>query len=118
MEGFLSNLKLTGSAGLNFLVAIAALLLAAKLADLFITRILKRIAGRTSFELDDRILEILHQPVRWGVLLIGTAHALVLLSLNDVLAFRIRAALYTVFVFVLAIAVARLATLLIDRSFN
>jgi len=118
METFLNRLKLTASAEVNFLLILLGLLLLSKVADLFITRVLRRLAGRTAFTLDEQILDILQQPVRWGVILLGTAQALAILSLPTSVVFKIRALLYSVFVFVLAVAASRLLTLLIDGSFR
>ena len=57
------------------LLLVVAYLVFAKVVDLFINRILKRIArGFTSTDLDDRILAIVHTPIVLSVLLIGLLH--------------------------------------------
>lgn len=56
--------------------------LLAKLVDLFIDKILRRIAGRTSFEFDNQLLDFLHTPVYWSVFALGLTHALSLRTLS------------------------------------
>ncbi len=47
----------------------------AKLADLFIDHLLLRLAIRTSFEADERLVRIIHRPICLSVFLLGFMHA-------------------------------------------
>jgi len=58
------------------LICVYALL--AKAADLFIDRLLMKIANRTQWEADERIVEIIHRPICWSIFLLGLAHAFLL----------------------------------------
>ena len=58
------------------LIFIYALL--AKAADLFIDHLLLKIANRTHWEADERIVEIIHRPICWTILLLGFTHALLI----------------------------------------
>ncbi len=49
-----------------------------KAADLFIDRLLIRIASRTHWQADERILEIVHRPICWSIFLLGIMHAIIL----------------------------------------
>ncbi|HEB68341.1 MAG TPA: mechanosensitive ion channel family protein [Desulfobulbus sp.] len=55
------------------LICVYALL--AKAADLFIDRLLMKIANRTQWEADERIMEIIHRPICWSIFLLGITHA-------------------------------------------
>jgi len=59
-----------------FIILLYALL--AKIMDLFVDRLLRRIAVRTQFEADDRIIKAVHKPICLTILFIGLLHALVL----------------------------------------
>jgi hypothetical protein len=50
----------------------------AKLVDLFIDRVLRRLAKRTNIALDDHIISFLHSPICWTVFWLGVLHALAL----------------------------------------
>ncbi len=60
------------------LLLILAYAFLAKLADIFIDRLLLRFASRTKWQADERIVEILHQPICWSIFLIGFTHATLL----------------------------------------
>lgn len=50
----------------------------AKLTDLFIDKLLKRLARRTKITGDDLIIEVLHQPIYISIFLLGLLHALII----------------------------------------
>jgi small-conductance mechanosensitive channel len=50
----------------------------AKAADLFIDRLLIRIASRTHWQADERIMEIIHRPICWSIFLLGIMHAVLI----------------------------------------
>jgi small-conductance mechanosensitive channel len=50
----------------------------AKAADLFIDRLLIRIAKNTHWEADERIMEIIHRPICLSIFLLGLMHAVML----------------------------------------
>jgi len=52
----------------------------AKFTDWFITRVLTRLTKRTRTDLDDRMLEMLHKPIFYSVLLTGLGLAFTLLE--------------------------------------
>ena len=61
------------------IILIYALL--AKIADLFIDRVLKKLTARTAITFDDALIELAHRPICWTILLLGLQHALVLQTL-------------------------------------
>lgn len=50
----------------------------AKIADLFVDKLLMRIATRTKIEADERIIKFLHKPICLTILFFGLLHALVI----------------------------------------
>jgi small-conductance mechanosensitive channel len=50
--------------------------LLAKVTDLFVDRLLRRVVSRTRFKTDDRIIHALHRPICLTILLMGMLHAL------------------------------------------
>ena len=48
----------------------------AKIADLFIDRLLKKLASRTKITADDKIIGVLHPPICYSILLFGILHAI------------------------------------------
>lgn len=65
---------------LQALVVIGLSLLAAKIVDMVVSRIFFRLARHTRSDLDDQLIEILHRPIFYTVLLIGLWIVLKLLA--------------------------------------
>lgn len=63
------------------LVALYSLL--AKTADLFIDRVLRRLAGYTDISIDDQLINFAHTPFCWTIFLLGLQHGLLLRTLQQ-----------------------------------
>jgi len=59
-----------------FIILLYAVL--AKVTDLFVDKLLKRIAIRTQIKADDRIINVLHRPICLTILFFGMLHALII----------------------------------------
>ena len=60
------------------LLLVALYGLIAKLADLFIDRVLRRLAGYTDITIDDQLINFAHGPVCWSIFFFGLQHSLLL----------------------------------------
>ena len=54
----------------------------AKLSDLLIDRVLKRLASLTHLSLDDKLIEFFHAPLCWSIALLGAIHGFYSLNLG------------------------------------
>ncbi len=72
----ISFLELTSSRYLNAAILFAAAVIVAKLADLFVEKILLRLVSITHSDLDNRIITVIHRPVFLTVILFGASLAL------------------------------------------
>ena len=57
-------------------VVLVLAVLAAKLVDWFVARVLRRLAQRTRLEIDDALVDLVHAPLTRSVLIVGMAVAL------------------------------------------
>ncbi len=64
-------------------VIVLAFVLLARIADMFITRVIGRLTANTATNLDEKIIAILHRPVFVTVVLIGLGIATLRISLAD-----------------------------------
>ncbi len=95
---------------LLIIVLFAAL---AKIADMIMTRFIKRLFKKTSFTLDDQILEIFHKPIFVSIMLFGLALATDRFGFSQIVNFVTLSGLKTVAIFVWAMAAARFLKLII-----
>lgn len=63
------------------LIVFVLTLAVANLVTMMVSRVLLRLAHKTNNTLDNRIISLLHRPLRWSVILIGTLTAINLLEL-------------------------------------
>ncbi len=96
---------------IQVIVVLVASVLLAKLADWFMTRILRRLTSRTKTHLDDRLLDMMHKPVFYSVLLTGVVIAVQMLNLPAPLHF-VSSALVKTLVVLLWLSLGIRATLL------
>ena len=68
---------------LQRLVIILVYALLAKGLDLFIDRVLRRIASKTKIKFDDKLIKYLHVPICWTLFGFGLLHALAVGTLSD-----------------------------------
>jgi MscS family membrane protein len=96
--------KAYARAGITLLLG----LLAAYLAGLVSTRVLRRLAQKTRSPLDDQIIAILHRPLFWSVALLGALLALRLLQPAETLMQPARALVATLLILIWAVFALRL----------
>ncbi|WP_456432511.1 mechanosensitive ion channel family protein [Thermosulfuriphilus sp.] len=89
--------------------------LLAKVVDLIIDQILKRLAGRTRFAFDDEILELIHRPIFWTIALLGPIHVLDLFS-QDRLGIYLLAGIKTLIALIWWITSLRFINWLTDKK--
>ena len=68
---------------LNRLVIIFIYAVLAKAVDIFIDRVLRRLAAKTKISFDDKLIKYLHAPICWTVFGFGFLHALAVGTLSD-----------------------------------
>lgn len=90
----------------------------AKIVDLIMQRVARRWVEKTSFDLDDKVLDIFHRPIFISVLLIGLALATERLAFTADIDFVTTGGLQTIGILVWAVAVSRFARLLLSLVSN
>ena len=55
----------------------------AKITDLFIDKVLRKLAGKTRISFDDSLIHFLHAPICWTIFLLGIQHALVMRAMDQ-----------------------------------
>ncbi len=64
------------------LVIVAVYAILAKGVDIFVDRVLMRLASRTKILFDDHLVSFLHTPICWSIFWMGVLHALVIEEMN------------------------------------
>jgi MscS family membrane protein len=97
--GFVTESKIIAA-----IILMVVFLAAAKLVDLFLDRVLLRLARKSKFRLDDAILKVLHRPIWISVVLVGALIAVRYVGPRPPFAFVLVALLKTFLVFLWGLA--------------
>jgi small-conductance mechanosensitive channel len=85
----------------------------AKIADMFMTRFMRRLLMKTRFSFDDQVLDIFHKPIFVSIMLFGLALATDLLGFSPKVHFVTLSGLKTIAIFLWSIAAARFMKLIV-----
>jgi small-conductance mechanosensitive channel len=99
------------------LIIIVVYAIFAKGADLFIDRVLKRLAGRTKILFDDHLVCFLHTPICWTIFWMGVLHALVIEEMNPPWQTVLPAATKSFVLLIWSVAVLRVFNKLAEDNF-
>lgn len=81
----------------------------AKLTDMLVSQLLVQLTKRTKTELDDRLIEIMHRPIFWSVVLLGLYFVILVLQLEASLSFALIGIVKTLAVLLWTVAGFRIA---------
>ena len=101
---------------LKQIAIVAVYALVAKIVDLLIDKVIKRLTIRTSIEFDDDLISILHLPICGTIFLLGTLHALVLRVMNPPWQIVLPSGTKTLILLIWLIAAIRIFNRLADQS--
>ncbi len=97
------------------LLILLGALLAAKLTDFAITRVVRRFTAKTRTDFDDRIVALLHRPVFISVLLAGLGLITTVLDLPPVLRLSVQRILKTIAILLWSLVMMRMVTLILEQ---
>lgn len=116
MPNFLDYFDLTANAYFNAAVKLAVVIALAIITNLFMTKIVKRLARLTKSDIDDRVIDSIHTPTYLTVFLAG--FLVILNGMNQTIQFleyshRI---VYTIMTFIWTIALIRVTRIIIENT--
>ena len=90
----------------------------AKIADLFTDRIIRRIVKLSKSDFDDQIINLVHRPIFFTVIIIGGIHSSTYLSLSEKTAFNINGLLLSLLVIIWVICIIKFSKLITDHAIH
>jgi small-conductance mechanosensitive channel len=91
-------------------------ILLAKIADVFTDKIVRRVTKFTKSSLDDRIVDLIHRPIFFTVVIIGAVHSIKLLNMPEQTVFYLNGILFSVLTIIWGICIIRISTLIIENA--
>ncbi len=90
----------------------------AKISDIFIDKAVRRLAGLTRFELDDKIIDITHRPIYFTIILFGGIHALRILQPSENFIFYFNGFLYSAIVLIWGVCIMKISSMVIKDNMH
>ncbi len=112
----IASLQISTSPYVNALLALAAFAVLAKIVDLLIDKVVRRFASFTKSDVDDRVIDLVHRPVFYTIILLGLEATIISLEPVERTLYLTHGLAYTFITIVWAITGARVANVLIGHG--
>lgn len=117
MEQFVTQyLGSFDSSVLKAAVVLVLYIVLAKVVDILTNKILRRLTKYTRSRVDDRILDLIHGPVFFTFLIIGSVHSLRILNVSEKFTFILTGILFSVLAVLWCICIIRISNLIIENT--
>ncbi len=119
ISAFLSQFRLLNeNPALKGLFILVVYLILAKVADLFIDKVVRRLAGLTRVSFDDQLIAYFHAPLCGTIVFLGVLHGAIYLELHEPWDFVLPGVVKSAMLILWWIAFFRLVNWLADQSFD
>lgn len=116
MTHLLEWMNVSSSSYVHALIVLCIFVVVAKCADVFIDKVLRRFARFTHSELDDRIIDFIHRPVFYSIIILGAISAMLYLKPDKLVIFYANGILYSIITVVWCVTLIRLSNLVIEYT--
>jgi len=116
MTELIRSLHITDSAYLNALIAVIVFIILAWFVDVFVDKVLRRFTHFTKSDLDDHVLDVIHRPLFYSVILVGLLVVFVDLNPSAKTLYILKASIYSVFTLLWCVTIIRTGNTIIGHS--
>jgi len=116
MTDLVEALNISDSPYINALIAFVAFVVLARAADLFVDKVVRRFAKFTKTDVDDIILDIVHRPVNFTIVLVGLVVTVASLEPEPGLMYYTSSLGYTAVAVIWTIASMRISNAVIENA--
>jgi small-conductance mechanosensitive channel len=116
MINFIETMNISSSAYVNALISVLVFIVIAKAADLLIDKVIRRFSRFTRTEVDDRIIDVVHKPVFFTIIIVGILLSVQSLALSEKLFFSIKGVLHSVLAVIWCLAAMRIGDSIIEHA--
>ena len=118
MTKLIESLNISASPYINAILSIAAFIVIAKLADLFVDKVLRKFTKFTKSDIDDRILDAIHRPIYFTIILIGIVLAIAYLKPSQKVVFYADGIIYSIMAVIWTIAAVKISNIVIEDAIH
>lgn len=116
MTRLIESLNISASPYINAILSVVLFLAVAKAADIFVDKVLRRFTKFTKSEIDDKIIDVIHRPIYFTVILIGIILGIAYLKPSPKALFYAGGMLYSVIAVIWIFAVIKVSNIVIEDA--
>lgn len=109
-------LHISSSPYINALISVVVFIIFAKVADLMVDKVLRKFTRFTKTEVDDRIIDLLHRPIFFSILIAGLVLSVLSLNPSKRIVFYTEGGLYSLLSFIWCFAAIRISNTVIEHA--
>ncbi len=114
MTSLIESLKISTSPYVNAILSVFLFIVVAKIADILVDKVFRRFASFTKSDIDDKIIDVIHRPIYFTIILFGSTSAISYLKGSPEVIFYINNALYSVILLIWAITIIKISNIIIE----
>ncbi len=100
------------------LIVFVLYIFAAKIADILTDKLFRRISKFTKSEIDDRLIDFVHRPVFFTVIIFGAVHSLEMLDVSEKVNYYSTGILFSLLTVLWCICIVRTSSFIIEKSMH
>jgi MscS family membrane protein len=116
MIGLVESFNISSSPYINALLSLIIFILLAKTADLIVDKVIRRFTRFTETDVDDRIVDLLHKPIFFTVIIIGLVVVILHLHPAQKVAFYTEGGLYSILTVIWCTAAIKISNTIIEHA--
>jgi small-conductance mechanosensitive channel len=116
MTKLIESLNISASPYINAILSIVAFIVIAKIADLFVDRVLRKFTRITKSNIDDKILDAIHRPIYFTIILIGIILAIAYLKPPQKVIFYADNILYSIMAVIWTVVAVKISNIIIEDA--
>lgn len=116
MMQLIESLGISSSPYINAILIFVVFMIAAKIADLLVSTVMRKFVRFTASDIDDKIVHLLHRPILYSIVILGSIFAISYLGPSEKPFFYMRGTLYTLVAFIWCVALIRMSNALIEGA--
>lgn len=116
MIKLIETMNISASPYVNALLAILVFVIIAKMADLLIDKVVRRFSRFTKTDIDDRVIDLVHKPVFFTIIVAGVILSVRSLSPSERTLFYAEGTLHSALVIIWCVAAIRFSNSIIEHA--
>jgi small-conductance mechanosensitive channel len=116
MKGIIESLNISKSPYVNSLLYILVFIILAKAADLLVDKVFRKFTRFTRTDVDDRIVDLIHRPIFFTILIIGIVLTAANLEPSGKAIFYIKGIMYSILAVIWCVTAIRISNTIIEHT--